>query len=53
MKFSKCSQCGYGYFWRYQINTISLQPQEFFGWLYKSQQDATFCLFLILNLFFL
>ena len=30
-----------------------LQPKEFFGWLCKSQQDATFCLFLIRNLFFL
>ena len=30
-----------------------MQPKEFFGWLCKSQQDATFCLFLIRNLFFL
>lgn len=24
MKFFKCSQCGYGYFWRSLINSISL-----------------------------
>ena len=30
-----------------------MQPKEFFGWLCKSQQDATFCLFLIRNLLFL
>ena len=35
------------------LNIVPLQPKEFFGWLCKSQQDATFCLFLIRNLFFL
>ena len=30
-----------------------MQTKEFFGWLCKSQHDATFCLFLIRNLFFL
>lgn len=24
MKFFKCSQCGYGYFWRSLINSISM-----------------------------
>ena len=36
-----------------RLNIVPLQPKEFFGWLCKSQQDATFCLFLIRNLFFL
>ena len=36
-----------------RLNIVPLQPKEFFEWLCKSQQDATFCLFLIRNLFFL
>lgn len=30
MHFFKRSKNDYGYFWRYQINTISLQEQELF-----------------------
>ena len=30
------------------LNIVPLQPKEFFGWLCKSQQDATFCLFFLL-----
>jgi len=36
-----------------RLNIVSLQPKEFFEWLCKSRQDATFCIFLIRNLFFL
>ena len=28
MKFFKCSQCGYGYFWRSLINSISLHVRN-------------------------
>lgn len=38
MHFFKRSKNGYGYFWRYQINTISLQAQELFEPLCKVKQ---------------
>ena len=28
MKFFKCSQCGYGFFWRSLINSISLHVRN-------------------------
>ena len=31
-----------------RLNIVPLQTKEFFGWLCKSQQDATFCLFFLL-----
>ena len=49
MKFFKCSQCGYGFFWRSLINSISLYVRNhlIIKWYFVGKRTKNYFLIVI------